>query len=161
MKLKPYVVRIRTGKIYAGTTLVDDKPRADMFLPAWMFTVGLLCLMFGMIMGIVLVVLQISVILIVLATVLVLLGVAALLCWKNQTIYMLPNDSFEYSTFLGNKTIYRFSEIKGIKRGSDSTTLFVGEGKVHIESIAIVSDRLAERINKQLEELGGNEGELG
>ena len=128
-----------------------------MFLPAWLFTMGLLFLAFGVITGIVFVALQISVLLIVLAAALVLLGVAAIMCWKNQTIRMLPNDSFEYSTFLGNKTVYRFNEIKGIKTGSDSSTLLVGEGKVHIESIAIISKQLEDRINKQLEKLHRNE----
>ena len=150
MNLKPFI-HIRPGKISAGTTLVDDEPRADMFLPAWLFSLGLLCLAFSIMIGIVVVVLQISVLLVVLSIILVLFGTAAILCWKNQTIHMLPNDSFEYSTFLGTKTVYRFSEIKGIKKGSDSITLLVGEGKVHIESIAIISDRLAERINKQVE----------
>ena len=155
MKLKPFV-HIRPGKISFGTTLVDDKPRADMFLPAWLFVMGLLLSMFGAIVGIVFAVLQISTLMIALAAVMVLLGVAAILCWKNQTIRMLPNDTFEYSTFLGNKIIYRFSDIKGLKKNTDSMTLFVAEGKVHIESIAILTDRLSDRINKQLEELDGN-----
>ena len=82
---------------------------------------------------------------------------AAILCWKNQTIRILPNDAFEYSTFLGNKTVYRFSEIKGIRINLDSATLLVADGKVHIESIAIVTDRLEKRINNRLEERNGNE----
>ena len=155
MKLKPFV-HIRPGKISFGTTLVDDEPRADMFLPAWLFVMGLLLCVFGTIVGIVFAVLQISTLMIALAAVMVLLGVAAILCWKNQTIRMLPNDTFEYSTFLGNKIIYRFSDIKGLKKNTDSMTLFVAEGKVHIESIAILTDRLSDRINKQLEELDGN-----
>ena len=155
MKLKPFV-HTRPGKISFGTTIVDDEPRADMFLPAWMFAMGLTLLMLGLIVEIVAVVLQISILLTVLAVMVVLLGVAALLCWKNQTIRMLPNDTFEYSTFLGNKTIYRFCEIKRIRINSDSATLFVADGKVHIESIAIVTDRLENRINKQLEELDDN-----
>ena len=155
MKLKPFV-HIRPGKISFGTTLVDDEPRADMFLPAWLFVMGLLLCIFGTIVGIVFAVLQISTLMIALAAVMVLLGVAAILCWKNQTIRMLPNDTFEYSTFLGNKIIYRFSDIKGLKKNTDSMTLFVAEGKVHIESIAILTDRLSDRINKQLEELDGN-----
>ena len=157
MKLKPFV-HIRPGKISFGTTLVDDEPRADMFLPAWLFVMGLLLCIFGTIVGIVFAVLQISTLMIALAVVMVLLGVAAFLCWKNQTIRMLPNDTFEYSTFLGNKIIYRFSDIKGLKKNTDSMTLFVAEGKVHIESIAIVTDRLSDRINKQLEALNGNVG---
>jgi hypothetical protein len=155
MKLKPFV-HMRHGKFSFGTTLVDDEPRADMFLPAWLFVMGLLLSMFGAIVGIVFAVLQISTLIIVLAAGMALLGVAAILCWKNQTIRMLPNDTFEYSTFLGNKIIYRFSDIKGLKKNTDSMTLFVAEGKVHIESIAILTDRLSDRINKQLEELDGN-----
>lgn len=155
MKLKPFV-HMRPGKFSFGTTLVDDEPRADMFLPAWLFVMGLLLSMFGAIVGIVFAVLQISTLIIVLAAGMSFLGVAAILCWKNQTIRMLPNDTFEYSTFLGNKIIYRFSDIKGLKKNTDSMTLFVAEGKVHIESIAILTDRLSDRINKQLEELDGN-----
>ena len=147
---------MRPGKFSFGTTLVDDEPRADMFLPAWLFVMGLLLSMFGAIVGIVFAVLQISTLIIVLAAGMSLLGVAAILCWKNQTIRMLPNDTFEYSTFLGKKTIYRFGDIKGLKKNTDSMTLFVAEGKVHIESIAILTDRLSDRINKQLEELDGN-----
>ena len=160
MKLKPFV-HTRLGKISFGTTLVDDEARADMFLPAWLLVMGLLLLVFGMIAGIVFVVLQISALMTVLAVAMVLLGVAALLCWKNQTIQMLPNDAFEYSTFLGKKTIYRFGDIKGLKKNTDSMTLFVADGKVHIESIAIVTDRLADRINKQLEEINCNERKIG
>lgn len=156
MKWKTYVWK-RPGRISAGATLVDDVPRADMFLPAWIFAMGLLFAAFGGILGTVLAILRLPVPLTLLAAALVLLGVAALLCWKNQTIRMLPNDTFMYSTFLGNKTIYRFDEIKGIKRGSDSITLFVGEGKVHIESAAIVTERLAVRINQQLGKCGGLE----
>ena len=155
MKLKPFI-HIRPGKISFGTTLVDDEPRADMFLPAWLFVMGLLLCIFGTIVGIVFAVLQISTLMIALAAVMVLLGVAVFLYWKNQTIRMLPNDAFEYSTFLGKKTIYRFGDIKGLKKNTDSMTLFVAEGKVHIESIAILTDRLSDRINKQLEELDGN-----
>ena len=157
MKLKPFV-HTRPGKISFGTTLVDDKLRADMFLPVWLLVMGLLLIVFGTIIGIVFAVLQISFLIIVLAVAMTLLGVAALLCLKNQTIRMLPNDTFEYSTFWGNKTVYRFSDIKGMKKSTDSMTLFVANGKVHIESIAIVTDRLSDRINKQFEALNCNAG---
>lgn len=145
------------GKMRWGTTLVDDQPRADMFLPAWMFSMGLLFTMFGVIAGTVLVLLPIPSGCIVFAVVLLLAGIAELLCWKNQTIHMLTDDSFEYSTFLGKKTVCRFDEITGMKKSFDSATLFVGEGKVYIDSSAIVSQRLTGRINKQLEKLQVNE----
>ena len=151
MKLKPHI-RVRPGKISAGTMPVDDRPRADMYLPAWMFVLGAFFVMFGVILGTVLSILQISVLLVVLAILVVVWGMAMLMWWKNQTIRILSEETFEYCTFLGKKTLYRFDAIRGIKKGSDSTTVFVGEGKVHIESVAIVSECLAERINAQLPE---------
>ena len=156
MKLKPFSY-IRPGKYSSGITVTDDEPRADMFMPASFFIMGLLFVLIGGIFEIVFVVLQISVLLIVFAAVMVFLGVALLLCWKNQTIRMVSDDAFEYSTFLGNKTIYYFNQIKGMKINSDSATLFVADGKVHIDSVAVVTERLEDRINKQLEEINGNE----
>ena len=150
MKLKPFAHK-NSGKISFGTTLADDGLRADMFLPAWLLVMGLMMIIFGMLMCVIFAVLKISVFIVVMSGALVLLGIAALMCWKNQTIRILPNDSFEYSTFLGNKYIYRFSDIKELKKNTDSMTLFVAGRKVHIESIAIMSVRLVERINKELE----------
>lgn len=80
-----------------------------------------------------------------------LLGVAAYLCWKNQTIKIIDEDTFVYSTFLGKKTTYKFSDIQDLKVNPDSLTLFVGDGKVHIESMVIVSRELMDKIDAALE----------
>ena len=79
------------------------------------------------------------------------LGVTAILCRRNQKIRVLSDEEFEYTTFLGNSYICRFEDIVALRRNSDSMTLFVGDKKVHIESIAIVSERFAELVNKALE----------
>ena len=153
MKLKPFVQirRRRFGiKISAGTTLVDDVDRADMYLPAWFFGLGLLLFAFGGILTAVSIAVQLPFFLSLLAAVLALLGVAVIMYWKNQTIRMLDNDCFEYTTFLGKKTVYRFADIKELKKNTDSMTLLVADGKVHIEACAIVTDRLVERINREL-----------
>lgn len=143
---------VKIGAWILGSGYSDDEPRADMYLPIWLLAFALVLLVGGAGVGIYgAVVLSLGAILGGVAA--FALGVLALLCWKNQSITMLPNDSFEYTTFLGNKRTYRFSEIKGLRRNSDSMTLFVGDGKVHMESCAIISDRLAERINQQLEEI--------
>lgn len=157
MKFK-FFSSVRPGRISGGTFLVDDKLRADMFLPVWLLGLGILFVMFGGIFGIVMIALGCAFPLIILFAALIALGIGAILCWKNQTIRMLPNDSFEYSTFLGNKRVYRFSEILGFRENSDSFTLYVGDGKVHIESCAIMSARLEDRINKQLEVCCGTGG---
>ena len=79
------------------------------------------------------------------------LGAAAALCWRNQKIFIRSEETFEYRTFLGNSRTYRFDEIEGVKQGSDSMTLLVRGDKVHIESCAILSQRLVDRINGALQ----------
>ena len=83
------------------------------------------------------------------------LGIFAHLCWKNQTIRILSESTFEYTTMFGKTTVYAFSAIKGIRVNEDSFTMFVGDGKVHIESIAILSQRLFDKIDQALEKTGG------
>ena len=80
------------------------------------------------------------------------LGIAAFLCWKNQKIRMLSNDKFEYTTWLGHSYEYYFRDITDLRVNQDSMTLFVGQKKIHIESMAVLSERLANRINQSLEE---------
>ena len=78
-------------------------------------------------------------------------GVAAILCWKNQKIVMISDAEFEHTTMFGNTTRYAFRDITGLRKNQDSLSLFVAGKKVHIESMAVISDRLAERINRELE----------
>ena len=80
----------------------------------------------------------------------ILLSVAAFLCWNNQKIYVVDDDTFEYYTMFGNKKVFRFSDITDIKQNPDSLTLMLGENKVHIESMAVMSDRWVELINIEL-----------
>ena len=128
-------------------------PRADMFLPNWLMGFGIFldaaavaCLItvfvtkiWGIIIGFV---------------IFGALGIAAWLCWKNQSIRIVDENRFEYTTFLGNKTIYYFSDIKELRVNPDSFTLFVGNRKVHIESIANISQKLLDKINEALEKNG-------
>ena len=46
--------------------------------------------------------------------------------------------------------LIKFSDITGLKRNADSMTLLVGTEKVHIESCAILSERLIKLIDKEL-----------
>ncbi len=143
------------GQLILGKAFSDDEPRADMYMPVWLLAFSLLLLVAGVALSIYAIVsLFFGVVLA--AVFCLLFGAAAFLCWKNQTIRMLSDDVFVYTTFLGNEKTYRFSQIKGLKRNNDSMTLFVGDGKVHIESSACITSRLAARINRQLEELYNN-----
>ena len=152
MKLK---LLVKTSELILGAGQSNDEPRADMYLPIWLLAFSFVLIAFGIGLG-VWTVLYFSVGTAIAAACCLLLGAAALLCWKNQTIQMLLNDSFEYTTFLGNKKLYRFNQIRGLKRNSDSMTLLVGEEKVHIESCAVLSERLVERINQALVQMHHN-----
>ena len=149
MKIK---LLVKLGEWILGKGISEEEPRADLYLPIWLLAFALVLLAVGVSMELYLF-LHFSVGASAVAVICLVLGIAALLCWKNQTVQMLSEETFEYSTFLGNKTVYRFDEIRGIKKNSDSLTLYVGEGKVHIESCAIISDRFTERIAKELEAL--------
>ena len=81
------------------------------------------------------------------------IGILAVICWRNQTVKIISDDKFVYTTFLGNSYTYKFSDITGIKLNSDSQTLFIGEKKVHIEMMSIMSDRFVELVNQALERL--------
>ena len=151
MKLK---LLVKLGDWLLGKSFSDDEPRADMYLPVWLLAFALV-LVIGGVAATVYWFVSTSVYAIAAGACAILLGVAAFLCWKNQSIVMLSNDAFEYTTFLGNKKQYRFSEITGLRQNNDSMTLFVGDEKVHIESCAIMTKRLIERLDQQLEQIYG------
>ena len=127
----------------------DDQPRADMFLPDRLLAMALVFLAGGVICTII-AVFDFAIWAIVCAVLGIVLGIFAVLCWKNQSIRIISNDQFTYTTMFGNTYTYSFSDIQGLRRNQDSMTLFVASKKVHIESMAIISDRLIERINKAL-----------
>ena len=153
MKIK---LLVWLGEKILGKAFSDEEPRADMYLPIWLLAFSMLLMVGGAVAGVYALIWMLppteeTLIIAAVAVGAILLGVLALLCWKNQTITMLPNDAFEYSTFLGNKKVYHFDQIKGLRKNNDSMTLFLDGGKVHLESTAIISDRLVERITRQLE----------
>ena len=78
------------------------------------------------------------------------IGVAAWLCWKNQTVRIIDGERFEYTTFLGKTTVYRFSDIKELRVNQDSLTLILTNGKVHIESIVCMSETLLIKIETSI-----------
>ena len=138
-------------ELILGTAISDDEPRADMYLPVKILSLTPVMIVAGLILA-VYAALKNSVPAAVISPVCIIIGIAAALCWRNQKIVMLSDDEFEYSTFLGKKTVYRFADIKVLRKNRDSMTLYVADGKVHIESGAIYTERLMERINLALAE---------
>lgn len=131
-----------------------DGPRADMFLPDRLLAMAFVLLALGIGFG-VYAVFDFVVWKVVVAVLGVVLGVLAILCWKNQTIHIISEEQFTYTTMFGNTRTYNFSDIKGLLRNQDSMTMLVGNDKVHIESMAVLSERLIDSINKALEQRRG------
>lgn len=136
--------------LFKGIPEKKGEPRADMFLPRWLLVFG--CLLA---LGAVACLVAFAILLhwgwLIGMAASAILSVLACMCWLNQKIIVLDEERFQYVTFTGTKKIYRFADITGIRRNSDSLTLFVGKDKVHIESAAIMTDRLVRKINEALE----------
>ena len=135
-----------------GKVIKDDEPRADMFLPMWLLAFSLVLSIIGCTLVIVSI-FKFSLWAVIGAALAIVLGIAALLCWRNQSIVISSDETFVYTTFLGNKKTYYFNDITGLKKNNDSLTLVLGKNKVHIESCAFLTDRLVNKINAQLETL--------
>ena len=79
------------------------------------------------------------------------MSVSACLCWRNQKVFMLSDETFTYTTMFGKTIEYRFEDVVALRRNKDSYTLILKTGKVHIESMAVVSERFAQRISEEFE----------
>lgn len=148
MKLK---ILVKIIEKILGVTYSSGELRADMFLPDRLLAMALVFLAGGS-ACIAFAIYQFAVWAVICAVLGIVLGVFALLCWKNQTIHVISEEQFTYTTMFGNTRTYAFSDIQGLRRNQDSLTLLVANKKVHIEAMAIISDRLIERINRALEQ---------
>ena len=134
-----------------GFTPVDDKARADMFLPIWLLTLGIFACGTGTLMLVISLANKIPFMAIIFSLALLATGTFTILLWKNHSIRILSEDSFEYKNFYGSKRVFRFSDIKGMRRGIDCKVLLVGDAKILIDSSAILSEELRARIQTQLD----------
>ncbi len=146
MKLK-IIVKIVENLL--GMPKNSEGPRADMYLPDRLLAIaivflagGTACTLFA--------IFKFAIWAVACAIFGLVFGFFALLCWKNQTIHVISEDRFTYTTMFGNTHTYSFSDIQGLRKNQDSMTLFVAGHKVHIESMAILSERLIKLINKAL-----------
>lgn len=125
----------------------DDEPRADMYLPDRLLSMAIVMGAAGLVLGAVNLVAR-KYVLLAVAVLLLVFGLAVFLAWKNQSIRIVDEERFIYKTFLGREKEMRFEDISALRKNRDSMTLFVGEEKVHIESQAVMTPRLAEKINQ-------------
>ena len=149
MKLKLLVKLIEK---LLGMADKGDGPRADMYLPDKLLAMALVFLAGGTACAIYAVV-KFAIWAVVCAILGIVLGIFAVLCWKNQTIHIISDTQFTYTTMFGNTRTYSFSDIQGLRKNQDSMTLLVAYEKIHIESMAVLSERLVSRINQALKRL--------
>jgi len=146
MKLK---ILVKLVEKLLGMTDHGDGPRADMYLPDRLLAMALILLGGGTGCAIAAVI-RFDTGLAVFAALGILGGIAALLCWRNQSIHILSDEQFTYTTMFGNTYTYAFADIEWLRRNRDSMTLFVAGKKVHMESMAVLSPRLVELVNRAL-----------
>lgn len=146
MKLRLIVHALE--KLLCAVRPEDENP-ADMFLPEKLLSMALVFLAASVISAVTAVLKGHALGWYIGAGVLLTLCISAFLCWRNQKICMLSDEEFTYTTMLGKTTTYRFDEIVALKKNKDSFTLMMKNGKVHIESMAILSDRLVRRIDEE------------
>lgn len=146
MKLK---VLVKIVEKLLGMTDSGEEPHADMLLPDRLLAMSLVFLAGGIVC--IILAFTNSVIWLLGVVICFAFGIAALLCWKNQSIHVISDEQFTYTTMFGKTRTYSFSDIQGLRRNQDSMTLFVANKKVHIESMAILSERLVALINNALE----------
>lgn len=137
-------------------TGMDNTPKADMFLSSRVLAISLVFATLGIGCGVGFVFTS-HIGLVVACPLLLIFSLGAFLSWRNQRIYIIDEDTFVYSTFLGRKKVYHFSDITAIRRNGSSCTLFVGAGKVHIDSTVIMTNRLAAMINARFVQPEGEE----
>ncbi|MGN0517125.1 MAG: hypothetical protein ACI4II_00190 [Acutalibacteraceae bacterium] len=82
-----------------------------------------------------------------------LIGIAGVLCWKNQWIEVVNSNAFVYSTMFGKEKLYYFTEIKDLKYKHDCLELVFENSKVKIDYNAVVSKRLSDAISRAEENL--------
>ena len=75
------------------------------------------------------------------------------LSYKFQRIHVLSDTEFEYTTFLGKRKIYRFEHIRAIKSNSESHILILVDGRINVEPNTVMSERLKQLFNKELERI--------
>ena len=146
MKLK---ILVKIIEMILGEAYSSDVPRADMYLPERALAMCIVYLAIGTACGI-WAVISSAIWAIIVAVLFLGLGIALILCWKNQTIRVLNDEEFIYTTMFGKSHTYRFADIQGLRRNKDSMTMFVAGEKVHMESMAVLSDRLVDLINREL-----------
>ena len=78
------------------------------------------------------------------------LGGAAIFWYKREWVEMIDDNEFIYITMFVNETKYYFYDIESLKQNADSMTLHLKNGKIHIESCAVISERFANAINSEL-----------
>lgn len=146
MKLK---LLVKLGELLLGDGFMEEQKKADMYLPVRLLAICLVMSVLGIALA-VFAILNVHLWAGMGAIVCIGFGVASFMCWKNQKIFMITDEIFTYRTFLGNDHEYRFSQIQRAVQNQDSITLVLDTGKVHIESMAVLSERLVERIDREL-----------
>lgn len=125
-----------------GDYFFPDRKDTDMYLPNQVLALSIFCLLCTAAAVVACFFFSgwIAVLLVVGVAFLV-VSVMAFLCWKNQMLVMHSDEIFYYRTYMGNVYRLHFKDVQRVKHNADSVQLILPERKVHIESMAVLSDQ--------------------
>lgn len=133
----------------------ERKPVGDMCMPDSYAALGILAMVFGAVAIIIHFAAYAPFVMALLGLASFFGGIPVLLAWKNRVIRMLPEDRFEYTTAIGRKQVYSFSEISELRKGFCCWKLILGDRTIEIGSDAVVSEKLRSRLKSRKQELRG------
>ena len=134
---------------------LEDEPWVDMCLPSFFLIVILILLLSGIACTIYAIIKK--AVLLIFGAIIICFSIYSIFSWKNRTIHMLSDDTFEFTTSFGRKKLYHFSDITDLKKSRnkydrDSRILCVAHKKIFISDMAFVSDRFEMRVQQALTE---------
>lgn len=129
---------------------LEDEPWVDMCLPSFFLIVILILLLSGIACTIYAIIKK--AVLLIFGAIIICFSIYSIFSWKNRTIHMLSDDTFEFTTPFGRKKLYHFSDITDLKRDRNSHILHVAHDKIFISDMAFISERFEKRVHQALAE---------
>lgn len=83
--------------------------------------------------------------------VLIAVGVLLFFAWKNERLYLMPDDEFEYIDILGRSNVYSFRDVtNAVCSAKGVISLYMGTKRLQFSRDSVQTDALRDRLNALL-----------
>ena len=128
---------------------VKGRIRGDMYQPSSLLTLSIILLLISA-ACVASVTASFNIFSLLIALVFAALAVFMFLIWKNLKIKIVSKTQFESISILGKSKIYDFDDIKGLKKNTYVSWLYVGEDKLPVLPSTVISPKLIKYIDKAM-----------